>query len=147
MNWWNDGLDVFFVFAGLFSAEVMTFVVQISQSLQLDYTQVAVLLGYELANVQRAAANGALQYPTYGSTDSGLQVSLSQCSHRTGRGANERIDDLYMAVPSGTPRDRCRVRPFQYIGLQKWRAPFIIGFLLDPDPDECVSWGYSSLAW
>ncbi len=37
---------------------------------------------------------------------------------------------LYMTVPSGTPRDRCRVRQFRYIGPQKWRVPFIIGFLL-----------------
>ncbi|KAK0237119.1 hypothetical protein EDD85DRAFT_836148 [Armillaria nabsnona] len=37
---------------------------------------------------------------------------------------------LYTAVSSGTPRDRCRVHQFRYIGLQKWPMPFIIGFLL-----------------
>ncbi len=35
----------------------------------------------------------------------------------------------YMSVPSGTPRDRCRVRQFRYMGLQQWRVGFIIGLL------------------
>ncbi len=39
---------------------VTTFVAQTSQSLQLDHAQVTVSVLYELTNVQRAAANGAL---------------------------------------------------------------------------------------
>ncbi len=35
----------------------------------------------------------------------------------------------YMAVPSGTPKDRCRVRQFRYMGLQQWGVGFIIGLL------------------
>ncbi len=35
----------------------------------------------------------------------------------------------YLSVPSGTPRDRCRVRQFRYMGLEQWRVGFIIGLL------------------
>ncbi|KAK0189466.1 hypothetical protein F5146DRAFT_1001722 [Armillaria mellea] len=45
---------------GLFSAVVTTFVVQTSQSLQVDYGQVTATLLLELIDVQRAAANGSL---------------------------------------------------------------------------------------
>ncbi|KAK0467276.1 uncharacterized protein EV420DRAFT_1617368 [Desarmillaria tabescens] len=56
---WRDALDVLLVFAGLFSAVVTTFVVQTSQSLQVDYGQVATTLLIELINVQRSMANGS----------------------------------------------------------------------------------------
>ncbi len=35
----------------------------------------------------------------------------------------------YMILPSGTPRDRARIRHFRFIGLQQWRVPLIIGLL------------------
>ncbi|KAK0442216.1 hypothetical protein EV421DRAFT_600584 [Armillaria borealis] len=35
----------------------------------------------------------------------------------------------YMSVPSGTPRDRCRVRQFRFMGLERWRVDLIIGML------------------
>lgn len=56
---WKDGLDVLLVFAGLFSAVVTTFVVQTSQSLQVDSSNVVASLLFELVNVQRAVANGS----------------------------------------------------------------------------------------
>ncbi|SJL12956.1 uncharacterized protein ARMOST_16391 [Armillaria ostoyae] len=90
-----------FVFAGLCLAEVTTFVVQTSQSLQLDYTQVTVSLLYGLTNVQRAAANGALEHLTYESTDSGLQVSLCLATELLAVLLKEWIH-RYSAVPSGT---------------------------------------------
>ncbi|KAK0436716.1 hypothetical protein EV421DRAFT_1104398 [Armillaria borealis] len=137
---WKDGLDVLLVFAGLFLAVVTTFVARTSQSLQL-----ASIL-YELTNVQRAAANGALvdSVPRSGLTPfsdfrpatsdlwvNGLfftSLSLSLATALVAVPMKQWIH-LYMAVPSGTPRDRCRVRQFRYMGLQEWRVPFIIGFL------------------
>ncbi|TFY52026.1 hypothetical protein EVG20_g10737 [Dentipellis fragilis] len=56
---WRDTIDVLLVFAGLFSAVVTTFVVQSSQALQPDYSQVSAVLLTELVGLQRAAANGA----------------------------------------------------------------------------------------
>lgn len=35
----------------------------------------------------------------------------------------------YMSVPSGTPRDRSRIRQFRYMSLQRWQVPVIIGLL------------------
>ncbi|KAK0239903.1 hypothetical protein EDD85DRAFT_467349 [Armillaria nabsnona] len=55
----RDGVDVLLVFAGLFSAVVTTFVVQTSQSLQADYTEISANLLFEMINIQRAIASGA----------------------------------------------------------------------------------------
>ncbi|PBK70813.1 hypothetical protein ARMSODRAFT_93079 [Armillaria solidipes] len=35
----------------------------------------------------------------------------------------------YMAPPSGTPRDSCRVRQFRFVGLQQRRVGFTVGLL------------------
>lgn len=35
----------------------------------------------------------------------------------------------YVSVPSGTPRDRIRVRHARYMSLQDWHIPMIIGLL------------------
>ncbi|KAF8915536.1 hypothetical protein CPB85DRAFT_1164083, partial [Mucidula mucida] len=35
----------------------------------------------------------------------------------------------YMSVPSGTPRDRSRIRQFRYNCLKHWRVPVIVGLL------------------
>ncbi|TFY53385.1 hypothetical protein EVG20_g10139, partial [Dentipellis fragilis] len=54
---WRDTVEVLLVFAGLFSAVVSTFVVQTSQSLQPDYSQVSAILLTELIDLQRTIAN------------------------------------------------------------------------------------------
>ncbi len=35
----------------------------------------------------------------------------------------------YMILPSGTPRERSRIRQYRYMGLHKWQVPLIIGLL------------------
>ncbi len=35
----------------------------------------------------------------------------------------------YVVLPSGTPRDRCCVRQYRYLGFQKWRVEVIVGVL------------------
>ncbi|SJL11096.1 uncharacterized protein ARMOST_14499 [Armillaria ostoyae] len=124
---WKDGLDVLLVFAGLFSAVVTTFVVQTSQSLQLDYAWVTAPILYELTNVQLAAANGVLvdDIPRSGLTPfsdfraaasdlwvnrlwfTSLSLTLAIALVAV---LMKQWTHLYMAVSSGTPRDRCRVR-------------------------------------
>ncbi|KAG7443323.1 uncharacterized protein BT62DRAFT_340749 [Guyanagaster necrorhizus] len=143
---WRDGLDVLLVFAGLFSAVVTTFVAQTSQSLQVDYGQVTASLLFELIDVQRAAANGSIvnDVPRSGLTPfsdfhpttsdslvNGLWFTSLSFSLTTALFAvlTKQWIHEYMAVPSGTPRDRCRVRQFRYMGLRKWRVGFIIGLL------------------
>ncbi|PBK95500.1 hypothetical protein ARMGADRAFT_926110, partial [Armillaria gallica] len=139
---WRDGLDVLLVFAGLFSAVVTTFVAQTSQSLQVDYNQVTTSLLIELINVQRSASNGSLvnnvpqadlafRPSTSDSWVNGLWFTSLSLSLATALFAvlTKQWIHQYMSVPSGTPRDRCRVRQFRYMGLQQWRVAFIIGLL------------------
>ncbi|KAK0237138.1 hypothetical protein EDD85DRAFT_790815 [Armillaria nabsnona] len=143
---WRDGLDVLLVFAGLFSAVVTTFVVQTSQSLQVNYGQVTATLLFELIDVQRAAANGTLVNnvprsdltpfsdfrPTISdSLVNGLWFTSLSFSLATALFAvlTKQWIHQYIAVPSAIPRDRCRVRQFRYMGLEQWGVGFIIGLL------------------
>ncbi|SJL16736.1 uncharacterized protein ARMOST_20265 [Armillaria ostoyae] len=143
---WRDGLDVLLVFAGLFSAVVTTFVVQTSQNLQVNYGQVTATLLFELIDVQRAAANGSLVndvprsdltpfskfHPAISdSLVNGLWFTSLSFSLATALFAvlTKQWIHQYIAVPSGTPRDRCHVRQFRYMGLEQWGVGFIIGLL------------------
>ncbi len=125
---------------------VTTFVVQTSQSLQVDYSQVTATLLYELIDVQRAAANGSLVNdvprsnltpfsdfrPTISdSLVNGLWFTSLSFSLATALFAvlTKQWIHQYIAMPSGTPRDRCRVRQLRYMGLEKWGVGFIIGLL------------------
>ncbi|KAK0498074.1 hypothetical protein EDD18DRAFT_1071671, partial [Armillaria luteobubalina] len=139
---WRDGLDVLLVFAGLFSAVVTTFVAQTSQSLQVDYGEVTTVLLIELINVQRSASNGSLindvprsdltfSPSTSDSWVNGLwftSLSLSLAAALFAVLTKQWIHQ-YMSASSGTPRDRCRVRQFRYMGLEQWRVGVIVGLL------------------
>ncbi|PBK99434.1 hypothetical protein ARMGADRAFT_1043656 [Armillaria gallica] len=139
---WRDALDVLLVFAGLFSAVVTTFVAQTSQSLQVDYGQVTATLLIELIDVQRSAANGSLvndiprsdltfRPSTSDSWVNGLWFTSLSLSLSTALFAvlTKQWIHQYMSVPSGTPLDRCRLRQFRYMGLQRWGVDLIIGLL------------------
>ncbi|SJL11071.1 uncharacterized protein ARMOST_14472 [Armillaria ostoyae] len=143
---WRDGLDVLLVFAGLFSAVVTTFVVQTSQNLQVNYGQVTATLLFELIDVQRAAANGSLVndvprsdltpfsdfHPTISdSLVNGLWFTSLSFSLATALFAvlTKQWIHQYIAMPSGTPQDRCHVRQFRFMGLEQWGVGFIIGLL------------------
>ncbi|PBK80761.1 hypothetical protein ARMGADRAFT_1171687, partial [Armillaria gallica] len=143
---WRDGLDVLLVFAGLFSAVVTTFVVQTSQNLQVDYGQVTATLLFELIDVQRAAANGTLVndiprsdltpfsnfHPTMSdSLVNGLWFTSLLFSLATALFAvlTKQWIHQYIAMPKGTPQDRCHVCQFRYMGLEQWGVGFIIGLL------------------
>ncbi|PBK80953.1 hypothetical protein ARMGADRAFT_817135 [Armillaria gallica] len=143
---WRDGLDVLLVFAGLFSAVVTTFVIQTSQNLQVDYGQVTATLLFELIDVQRAAANGSFvndvprsdltPFSDFRPTISDLLVnglwftSLSFSLATTLFAVlTKQWIHQYIAMPKGTPQDRCRIRQFRYMGLEQWGVGFIIGLL------------------
>ncbi|KAK0479940.1 hypothetical protein EDD18DRAFT_1023167, partial [Armillaria luteobubalina] len=139
---WRDGLDVLLVFAGLFSAIVTTFVAQTSQSLQVNYGQITTLLLIELINVQHSTSNGSLinDVPhsdlTFCPSTSDLWVnglwltslSLSLSAALFAVLTKQWIHQ-YMSVPSESPRDRCHVRQFCYMGLEQWGVGLIIGLL------------------
>ncbi|KAJ3774915.1 hypothetical protein FB446DRAFT_786532 [Lentinula raphanica] len=142
----RDGLDAMLVFAGLFSAVVTSFLVQTSQNLQLDSTDVTASLLSELVAVQRAAATGGNISAVPPSTlvlgsdfhadpvdvwINGLwlvsltlalvialaAVLVKQWLHH------------YVAIPSGPPKEKSHIRQFRFAGLEKWQVLSIIGLL------------------
>ncbi|KAK0188615.1 hypothetical protein F5146DRAFT_877256, partial [Armillaria mellea] len=142
----RDNVDVLLVFAGLFSAVVTTIVAQTYQSLQADYAAMSASLLFELVLVQRAIANGSSVdaipasplNPRIGfvptTTDvwvNGLLFTSLFLSLTTALVAVLVKQWLhhYVALPSGTPRDRSFTRQFRYAGFQKWHVQVIIGLL------------------
>ncbi|KAF8912427.1 hypothetical protein CPB85DRAFT_1220265, partial [Mucidula mucida] len=141
----RDGLDVMLVFAGLFSAVVTSFLVQVSQSLQADYTAMSAILLHDLVSVQLSISGSRASFqnitvPSVNplqifqpdsitvwvnglwavSLTASLVVALSavlvkQWLHH------------YTSIPSGTPGARSHLRQYRFDGLQKWRVNVIIG--------------------
>ncbi|PBK86592.1 hypothetical protein ARMGADRAFT_940347, partial [Armillaria gallica] len=134
----RDSVDVLLVFAGLFSAVVSTFVTQASQSL--------CRLHPNLVAIQRALASGAtidtvnaspydpssIFVPSTGSVwVNGLWFTSLVLSLTTALIAVlvKQWLHYYIALPSGTPRERSHVRQFRYMGFQKWHVLVIVGLL------------------
>ncbi|KAK0442866.1 hypothetical protein EV421DRAFT_1681148, partial [Armillaria borealis] len=142
----RDNVDVLLVFAGLFSAVVTTFVVQTSQSLQPDYAAMSASLLYESVLVQRAIANGS---PINAIAPSPLNPTIAFVPATTDVWVNglwftslflslttalvavlvKQWLHHYVALPSGTPRDRSFTRQCRYGGFEKWHVQVIIGLL------------------
>ncbi|KAF9042786.1 hypothetical protein BDZ89DRAFT_1128398 [Hymenopellis radicata] len=142
----RDGLDVMLVFAGLFSAVVTSFLVQVSQSLQADYAQMSAVLLHDLifiqlsladgvsaANITRPSVNPAQAYVADGITVwvNGLWVVSLTASLVVALIAVLAKQWLhhYVAPPSGTPRLRSHIRHFRFMGLERWHVRIIIGVL------------------
>ncbi len=101
---------------------------------------------FEMINIQRAVASGA-------SLDSVAASPLNPNTTFIASTTSVRVNGLwftslalslttalvsvlvkqwlhhYMALPSGTPRERSLLRQFRFAGLQKWRVLVIIGLL------------------
>ncbi|KAK0442834.1 hypothetical protein EV421DRAFT_2081960 [Armillaria borealis] len=142
----RDNVDVLLVFAGLFSAVVTTFVAQTYQNLQVDYAAMSASLLYESVLVQRAIANGS---PVNTIAASPLNPTIAFVPATTDVWVNglwftslflslttalvavlvKQWLHHYVALPSGTPRDRSFTRQFRYAGFQKWHVQVIIGLL------------------
>ncbi|KAK0484023.1 hypothetical protein IW261DRAFT_1417738 [Armillaria novae-zelandiae] len=117
-----------------------------SQNLQVSYSQMSALLLFELVSVQRAIARGVPvdQVATSAITPStpftpatidswvnGLWFTSLSLSLTTALGAVlvKQWLHQYISLPSGTPRDRSRIRQYRYVGFEKWQVPIIIGLL------------------
>ncbi len=122
-----------------------TFVVQTYQSLNVNYAQVTASLLLRLIDVQIAISQGASRDELVQNTDpatsfqakpvdlwvNGLwftSLALSLTTTLIAVLTKQWINE-YMVLPSGTPRDRARIRHFRFIGLQQWHVPLIIGLL------------------
>ncbi|KAK0476204.1 hypothetical protein IW261DRAFT_1289003, partial [Armillaria novae-zelandiae] len=143
---WRETVDVLLVFAGLFSAVVSAFAAQFSQNLQPDYNQISASLLFELVSIQQAISNGtsvnlplsSVVNPTANFTPAtsiawvnGLwftSLSLSLSAALISVLVKQWLHH-YMILPSGTPRERSRIRQYRYMGLHKWQVPLIIGLL------------------
>ncbi|KAF8915690.1 hypothetical protein CPB85DRAFT_1217315, partial [Mucidula mucida] len=142
----RDGLDVMLVFAGLFSAVVTSFLVQISQKLEADFSQMSALLMHDLVLVQLSMAAGSsgpnLTAPSVDPTSSFTPDSITVWIN--GLWAVSLAASLvvalaavlvkqwlhhYTSLPSGTPGTRSHVRQYRFMGLEKWRVSVIIGLL------------------
>ncbi|KAJ7847445.1 hypothetical protein B0H14DRAFT_2274313, partial [Mycena olivaceomarginata] len=141
----RDTLDVLLVFAGLFSAVVTTFLVQVSEILQPDYTQISASILYELLVVQRAIGNGSAisltplaPSPSADFTPStaitwvnGLwyaSLTLSLITALVAVLAKQWLHQ-YLAMTTGTPRDRSLIRQYRYDGFERWHVEAIIAML------------------
>ncbi|KIY66601.1 hypothetical protein CYLTODRAFT_323821, partial [Cylindrobasidium torrendii FP15055 ss-10] len=143
---WKDGLDMLLVFAALFSAVLTTFVVETSQALSPDYAEVTASLMVELIAVTRASASGAgvdsvpaaLLTPLSDFAPRPVDIavnafwftslSLSLSTALIAIVAKQWIHQ-YTMIPSGSPRDRARIRQARLQALGKWHVPAIIGLL------------------
>ncbi|KAH9830362.1 uncharacterized protein C8Q71DRAFT_727595 [Rhodofomes roseus] len=141
---WKDTMDVFLVFAGLFSATVTAFLLQSASSLS-DPTKINNYLLAELIAVQRAAANGT-------SMDS-VDPSPYAPGDTTGEPVDVWVNALwilvlmaalmtallaflvkqwlqhYLSVVQGTQRDRALVRQYRFTALHTWKVSLIIDVL------------------
>ncbi|KAF8915677.1 hypothetical protein CPB85DRAFT_1217349, partial [Mucidula mucida] len=143
---YRDGLDVTLVFAGLFSSVVSTFLIQASQNLQADFTEMSATILFEILAVQRAIANGPAEHipastamnPQNAFAPNSINVWINgfwsvslACSLGVALAAVLVKQWLhhYMSLPSGTPGIRSHIRHFRYMGLEQWRVRVIIGML------------------
>ncbi|KAF8915652.1 hypothetical protein CPB85DRAFT_1217395, partial [Mucidula mucida] len=141
----RDGLDVMLVFAGLFSAVVTSFLVQVSQSLQADYTAMSAILLHDLVSVQLSIADGTSSRPNITAPSinplqtfrpdsitvwvNGLWVVSLTMSLVVALSAVlvKQWFHHYTSILSGTPAARSHLRQYRFDGLQKWRVNVIIG--------------------
>ncbi|KAA1470890.1 hypothetical protein DENSPDRAFT_858620 [Dentipellis sp. KUC8613] len=143
---WKDTVDVLLVFAGLFSAVVTTLVVQSSQSLQPDYSQVSAMLLTELVGLQRAMADGVsantVAASAQNATSGFTAARTDQWVNRlwfislTFSLATALISVLvkqwlqyYVSPISGTSKKKAHIRHFRFSGLEKWHVSGIVGCL------------------
>lgn len=116
--------------------------VQTSQALETDKSAISNSLLSEIVELQRAQANGtsfgdverAITETTPSSTDiwvNGLWFTSLTLSLATALFAVLTKQWLrhYVSTTSGTIRERCLIRQFRFMGMQKWHVVTIIGVL------------------
>ncbi|KAL1738313.1 hypothetical protein HDZ31DRAFT_703, partial [Schizophyllum fasciatum] len=141
----NGTIDTLFLFAGLFSAVVTTFVAQSSLKLEPDYAKITSSLVYEQVLRQRAAAAGAtvgnvpqsqlsFTSETYETSDlwvNGLwltSLTLSLSTALVSVLAKQWIQ-YFNSTSGNTAQERAYIRQYRLEGFKQWRVPFIIDIL------------------
>ncbi|KIY66835.1 hypothetical protein CYLTODRAFT_354297, partial [Cylindrobasidium torrendii FP15055 ss-10] len=139
----RDTIDVLLVFAALFASVIVTFVVQTSQMLSRDFTEITASLVYEMISVQRAIAKGIdvdsipasniNPYSPFTPEPSGVWINALWFTSLAVSLAVTLLAVLvkqwlrqYMVLPSGTVRERVRLRHYRYMGLKRWHVTAIV---------------------
>ncbi|KAF9069328.1 hypothetical protein BDP27DRAFT_730640 [Rhodocollybia butyracea] len=134
----SDSLDILLIFAGLFSAVLTTFVVQTSQSLSQNSTQLSASYlneltmlvcanGTTISNIPSTAFSPAiLDLWVNGLWLTSLVISLSVALFAV---LAKQWLRQYMSIITGTPRERAFIRQFRFDGLEKWQVQSLIGML------------------
>ncbi|KAF9023252.1 hypothetical protein BDZ89DRAFT_1069990 [Hymenopellis radicata] len=118
-----------FLYAGLFSAVVTSFLVQVSQSLQADFSQMSAVLLHDLVSIQLALADTS-SFPNITSPSVNPNETLTaSLSVALAAVLIKQWLHHYTFLPSGTPGIRSHVRQFRFMGLEQWRVSVIIGLL------------------
>ncbi|KAK0493086.1 hypothetical protein EDD18DRAFT_430471 [Armillaria luteobubalina] len=135
----RESVDVLLVFAGLFSAVASAFVSPTYQNLQADYARVSASLLFEMVIIQHAIANGSFldnvpvsslnPYTKFTPTTTDIwanrlwftSISISLATALVAVLVKQWLHH-YIALPSGTPRERSHVRQYRYGGFQKWHV-------------------------
>ncbi|KAF9019329.1 hypothetical protein BDZ89DRAFT_1139384 [Hymenopellis radicata] len=133
----REGLDVMLVFAGLFSAVVTSFLVQVSQNLKADFSEMSVLLLHDIAAIQLSMAGGASITnitnlsinPAQKFTPDAIDVLTAALVVALAAVLVKQWLHHYVSLPSGTASLRSHVRQFRFLGLERWRVRVIIGML------------------
>ncbi|KAH8824875.1 hypothetical protein DL96DRAFT_1697462 [Flagelloscypha sp. PMI_526] len=141
----RDTIDSLLVLAGLFSAVVASFVVQTSLNLKPDYAQLTVVLLSEQVALLRAAGVGSSStivpatgvsaatatYNTFDVWINGLFFTSLSLGMFTALLAvlSKQWLQAYIALTSGSAKDRALARQFRFNGLQRWRLEHVVGFL------------------
>ncbi|KAF5344556.1 hypothetical protein D9757_014886 [Collybiopsis confluens] len=143
---WRDGLDALLILGALFSAVLTTFVVETYSRLDFDWAEVSANLLAESVALQRAAMAGIPvgEVPASPLTPSlnfhakpldvalnalwFLDLVMSLGAALSAVVAKQWIHQ-YIAIPTGTPQERARIRHFRFLGLEKWHMSLIIGLL------------------
>ncbi|SJL10847.1 uncharacterized protein ARMOST_14241 [Armillaria ostoyae] len=140
---YHDTINVLLVFAGLFSAVLTTFVIQTSQNLRPDYTEVSASLLIELVELQRAANVSSIPsspfYPSISFSPSSADVwlnslwfvslTLSLITALVAVLVKQWLHQYISVISDILPRDRGSTRQYRYMGLMTWQVPMIIGLL------------------
>ncbi|KAF5393063.1 hypothetical protein D9757_001111 [Collybiopsis confluens] len=139
----RDGLDAMLIFAGLFSAAVTSFLVEASQNLQADFTQVSADLLFQLVSQQSSGVtgdgNGSSTFNpgskfvpdardvwvnglwavslTFSLVVALASVLIKQWLRR------------FLAFRSGTPAERSHLRQYRFMGFETWQVSAIVGSL------------------
>ncbi|KAK0445602.1 uncharacterized protein EV420DRAFT_920282 [Desarmillaria tabescens] len=140
---YQDTINVLLIFAGLFSVVLTTFVIQTSQKLRPDYTEVSASLLIELVGFQRAANTSSILsspfYPSISFSPSPADVwlnslwfvslTLSLITALVAILVKQWLHQYVSIISDILPRDRGYIRHYRYIGLKTWQVPVIIELL------------------